>query len=593
MQIKWLGGAKEVGRSCIYVKDNNFRCLLDCGVKLSSEDMYPELSDINFSKLDAVIISHAHLDHCGYVPFLFAHGYRGPVYTTHPTRRISRIMQDDFASIQKEETGWGPYWREDVRLAKKHTVALDYGEKREIGKDIFLTFYDAGHILGSAQTLIETKYHSLLYSGDINMDESRIMDKADTNIQADTLILESTYGGKNDKHTYLEDSENDLISIINDTMASGGKVIIPVFAIGRAQNILMTLKRAIEDGKINVPVYLDGMLQRINEIYDDYPEWMNNEMYSMFKESNPFDFHMFINVHDRKKILKMETPMIVVTTAGMMSGGPVISYFKEWANDPTNVLLLVGYQVEGTLGRKLLDGEKEVTLDEKKVYVNAKVQSINFSAHADHDGLLDFVSNLKKRPTNIFLNHGDPDKLRELADDLGNSATVAEPLTTYTLEAARTGFEPIEPSFSKEGVEMVITTPRDEIIKNYMIEIIRSTHRELLISGYIDTALTNEIIEAMRRNVKVKAIIRHLTRPSNKEAYRILSAHGAEMRENRDLHARMIISDDRYALISSADLTRDSFYDHYEAGFLVKNRTMVNRVGSFFKRVWGESYKID
>jgi hypothetical protein len=593
MQIKWLGGAGEVGRSCIYVKDNNFRCLLDCGVKLSTEDMYPDLSDINFSKLNAVIVSHAHLDHCGYVPFLFAHGYRGAVYATHPTRRISRIMQDDFASIQKDETGWGPYWRDDVRLTKKHTVALDYGEKKEIGEDIFLTFYDAGHILGSAQTLIETPYHSLLYSGDINMDVSRVMGKADTNIQADTLILESTYGGKNDLHPLLEKSEMELVKTINETLAGGGKVIIPVFAIGRAQNILMTLKRAFEEGKLNAPVYLDGMLQRINQIYDDYPEWMNNEMYAMFRDSNPFDCPMFINVHDRKKILSFEEPIIVVTTAGMMSGGPVLSYFKEWGNDPRNALLLVGYQVEGTLGRSLIEGEREIKIDEKRLYVNAQIHSINFSAHADHKGLLEYVSSLRKRPKNIFLNHGDPAKLTELADGLGEGAVVAEQMTTYTLEAARTGFEPIEPSFSKEDIEMVITTPRDEIIKNYMIQIIRSTHKELRISGYIDTALTNEIIEAMRRNVRVMAMIRHLTRPSNKEAYRLLATHGAEIRENKDLHARMVISDDRYALISSADMTRDSFYDHYEAGFLVKDRAMVNKVLSFYQRIRGESYEID
>ena len=140
---------------------------------------------------------------------------------------------------------------------------------------------------------------------------------------------------------------------------------------------------------------------------------------------------------------------------------------------------------------------------------------------------------------------------------------------------------------------MIITTPRDEIIKNYIIQMIRSTHKELRIAGYIDTALTNEIIEAMRRNVKVQVMFRHLTRPSNKEAYKALTNHGAEFRENKDLHARMVISDARYALISSADLTRDSFYDHYEAGFLVKDKKMVQKVVSFYKRIWGESFNIE
>ena len=212
--------------------------------------------------------------------------------------------------------------------------------------------------------------------------------------------------------------------------------MIPVFAIGRAQNILMTLKDGYEKGVLNAPIYMDGMLQKINEIYDDYPEWMNNDMYAMFRESNPFDCPLFINVHNRNKILKKDTPMIIVTTAGMMSGGPVLSYFKEWAGDSKNAFLLVGYQVEGTMGRKLLEGERKFLVDDKKVFVNASIHSVNFSAHADHDGLLNYVSRLKKRPKNIFLNHGDPEKMNSLAMELGGNTVVAEPLTTYTLEAA-------------------------------------------------------------------------------------------------------------------------------------------------------------
>jgi len=589
MQITWLGGAEEVGRSCIYVRENNFRCLIDCGVKLSSDQMYPDLSDVNFSKLDAVILSHGHLDHCGYIPFLFAHGYRGPVYATHPTRRIAKIIQDDFAKIQKEETGWAPYWREDIRLTKKHTVALDYGEKVEVGHDIYLTFYDAGHILGAAQTLLETPSSTLLYSGDINTAKSRVMRSADTSPVADTLILESTYSGDDDVHVPLEQSEALLEKTIKDTIENGGKVVIPVFAIGRAQNILMSLKYMCEDGRIDVPIYLDGMLQRINEVYDDFPEWMNEDMYKEFKRGNPFESPYFTSVQKRSKVLKLKDPAVVVTTAGMMSGGPVLSYFNHWASDPTTTFALVGYQVEGTLGRMLVDGQRKFVIDDKQIHVNANIQPICFSAHADQKGLVEYVNTLQKRPDNIFLNHGDGDKIYQLARALGESAVVATPLTTYTIKEARTGYEPIEPSFAPEPVQLIVTTPRDEIIKRYMTQMIRASRLTLRITGYVDTALVNEIRKAIRRGVDVKVIFRHITRPSNKEAYMSLKNAGADQRENKDLHARMIVADNRYALISSADLTRDSFYDHFEAGFLVKEKETVSNVNSFFEKIWEES----
>jgi predicted metal-dependent RNase len=572
------------------MKEDNFRCLIDCGVKLSSEDMYPRLSGINFSEIDAVIVSHAHLDHSGYVPFLFEHGYEGPVYATHPTRMISKVIQDDFAKIQKQETGWAPYWRDDVRNTKKHTTALDYREKIEIGDNIFLSFLDAGHILGSSQVLLETPSQRLLYSGDINMSPTRVMNIADTSEWADTLILEATYGGKDDVHPALEESESRLIDVINETIENKGKVVIPVFAIGRAQNILMTLKEACEQGRIQCPIFMDGMLQRINDIYDDYPEWMNNQMYQLFKEGNPFESPFFSSVDNRKRILRLSEPAVVVTTAGMMSGGPVLSYLHHWAGDPTTTFALVGYQVEGTLGRMLIDGQRHVTVDDKPLDVSARIEHIIFSAHADHNGLLSYVDSLPKKPEGIFLNHGEGESIEDIAGALGPTAAIADPLKVYTLKESRSGFVPIEPSLTEEPLQLVITTPRDEIAKTYMIRMIQTARQSVRISGYVDTAIANEMIEALRRGVEVKIIYRHLTRPSNREAYNLLYENGAKIRENRDMHARIVISDNRYAFISSADLTRDSFYDHYEAGFLAKEDDVVRKTISFYEKVWNESY---
>ncbi|MEN6378068.1 MAG: phospholipase D-like domain-containing protein [Methanofastidiosum sp.] len=599
MKIRWLGAAGEVGKSCVEVDIDGRIFILDCGVKLSGEGMYPDLSDVNISAIEAVIISHAHLDHSGYAPRFYSLGYNGPIYFTKPTMDLALLIQKDFIKVQELQGEKVPYYQEDIRKEIARAVALNYEEKVYINDDISLTFYDAGHILGAAQICLDTPYGRIVYTGDIGSDV-RTLNPVKKGIPGvDYLILESTYGMRSDIHPPIEQREKDLIRIIKETKKKKGNVLIPVFAIDRAQNIMMILKEAKERGEISQPIYLEGMLIKANDIYDNYPNWMNQKMINLFKKENPFNSKIFREVWNRKKIIQSPEPVIVVTTAGMMSGGPVIDYFKSWAPDEKNSLILVGYQVEETFGRQILDGLREFKDEDGKLRkIKSRVEWIEFSAHASHPDLIDYVSSFKDPPKKVFLNHGDPKKLIELWEEIDKitECVVADPGVYYTLGQAaeveeisskKVTYEKLAPLESP--FELIFTTPQDKIIKDRSINLIENTQNELLITGYLDDSIVSFIIDVVKKGAKVRAIFRHITRPGNKKAFKILKKNGAEVRVNRECHARFLVSDDREALISSSDLTRDSFYDHFEAGIITNDKATIKKTRDFFYKMWDQS----
>ncbi len=599
MKIRWLGAAGEVGRSCVEVNIDGRIFILDCGVKLSGEGTYPNFSDVNVSAIEAVIISHAHLDHCGYAPYLYSVGYTGPIYFTRPTLDLSLLIQKDFIKVQELQGEKLPYYQDDIRKELNHAVTLNYEEKVYINEDISLTFYDAGHILGAAQVCLDTPYGRLLYTGDIGSDVKTLNPVKKGIPGVDYLILESTYGMRSDIHPPMEVREKELIQIIKETKQKRGNVLIPVFALGRGQDILMVLKEAKERGLISQPIYAEGMLLKANDIYDNYPDWMNKKMFNLFKKENPFNSTMFREVWNRKKIINSNEPIIVVTTAGMMSGGPVIDYFNSWAPDQKNTLILVGYQVEDTFGRQVLDGLKEFKDEDGNMKrINSRVEWIEFSAHVDHPTLVDYVSSFAEPPKKVFLNHGDPKKLEELWEEMDKitECVVADPLVYYQLggiveaeeiSSQKVVYEKLPPLESP--FELIFTTPQDKIIKDRSIGIIENTKNELLISGYLDDSIVSFIVDAAKRGAKVRAIFRHITRPGNKKAFKILKTGGAEARVNRECHARFIVSDDMEAMISSSDLTRDSFYDHFEAGIITSDKKTIKKLRDFFYKMWDQS----
>lgn len=599
MKIRWLGAAGEVGRSCVEVDIDGRLFIIDCGVKLSGEGTYPDFSDVNVSAIEAVIISHAHLDHCGYAPYLYSVGYNGPIYFTRPTLDLALLIQKDFIKVQELQGEKPPYYHEDIRKEINRAVALNYEEKVYINEDISLTFYDAGHILGAAQVCLDTPHGRLLYTGDIGSDVKTLNPVKKRIPGVDYLIIESTYGMKSDIHSPMEGREKELIQIIKETRKKRGNVLIPVFALGRGQDIMMILKEAKEKGLLPQPIYVEGMLLKANDIYDNYPDWMNKKMFNLFKKESPFNSNMFREVWNRKKIIQSKEPIIVVTTAGMMSGGPVIDYFKSWAPDEKNSLILVGYQVEETFGRQILDGLREFKDEDGDMKkINCRVDWIEFSAHADHPALVDYVSSFDEPPKKVFLNHGDPKKLEELWEEIDKitECIVADPKVYYTLDgetlqeeisSQKVIYEKLPPLDS--AFQIIFTTPQDKIIKDRSINLIESTQNELLIAGYLDDSIVSFIIDVVKRGAKVRAIFRHITRPGNKKAFKILKKNGAEVRVNRESHARFIVSDNREAMISSADLTRDSFYDHFEAGILTGDKETIKKLREFFYKMWDQS----
>lgn len=433
VRITGLGGFMEVGRSAILVETGESRVLLDVGINPGGDgfSFYPRLDieQLKPEELDAVVVTHAHLDHMGLVPYLFKYGYRGPVYVTKPTRDLMVLLQLDLLDIMQRGSQKPPYTQLEVKKMILHTIPLDYGEVTDIAPDIKLTFYNAGHILGSAMAHLHVGegLHNIVYTGDFKFGRTRLLDKANTVFpRIETLIMESTYGDRDQPRRDV--AELELISTISRTIARKGKVLIPVMAVGRAQEILLVLVDALNRKLLpkETKVYIDGSIREVTAIHLTYPELLSAQVRSrILRDENPFDHENVIRVEGkqmREDIAKLDEPAVILATAGMLNGGPSVEYLRMLASDPKNTLVFVSYQAKGTLGRRILDGEREITMvgDDGRlelVKINMEVKSIDgFSGHSDRRQLLAFLANIKPKPKNIILNHGEPQAIHSLAE---------------------------------------------------------------------------------------------------------------------------------------------------------------------------------
>ena len=429
VRITALGGFMEVGRSAILVETAESKILLDFGLNPGAQkttSMFPriDLLGINPEEIDAVVIAHAHLDHCGLVPYLFKYGFDGPVYVTEPTRDLMALLQIDLLRILKGEGRPKPFALREVNKMLLHTITLKYGEVTDIAPDVRLTFYNAGHILGSAMVHLHVGngLHNILYTSDFKYGRTKLLEKAHTQFpRVDTLIIECTYGST-PQPSRIE-AERQLITVIKKTIERGGKVLIPTLSVGRAQEIMLVLAEAMENNIIpKIPVYIEGMIDEVTAIHTAYPEYLSKEVRAHFlADRNPFAYETFVIVEDiyaRSDIVESEKPVIIMATSGMLTGGPAVEYFKLMAPDPRNSLIFVSYQVEGTLGRRIKDGEREIQFmtPEGKVEiirVNMEVYSIEgFSGHSDQRQLYNFIRDLQPKPKRIILNHGEPSAIR-------------------------------------------------------------------------------------------------------------------------------------------------------------------------------------
>ena len=413
MQITFLGAAQEVGRSCILI-DGKSKTLLDCGTKLGRNEEFPLLDNKTVKKIDRIAISHAHLDHSGYLPSVFAGGnYKGKVVLTKPTRDLIQLLLADYLRINSSSAK--PYNEHDVAKFLKSTEILEYGQ---LDSSRTIRLINAGHILGSAMVEVSDE-KKVLYTGDINTRSSRLLDGADlTNLDAEILIMESTYGAKADEHLSAKDATNMFIASIQDTLSKNGKVLIPSFAIGRGQEILFILESYMRSGKLDkVPIFIDGMVKKALKIYRHNAIYLKDEVKKriLTSDDDPFKspFYVLPKRKDRSDVFEMEKA-IVVATSGMLNGGPILSYLKELAGDRKSKLILSGFQAEGTPGRALLEGATSLKTNREIISgIELQIDTAKLSAHSCHRELLSVVRampNLKK----VFLVHGEHKKQTEL-----------------------------------------------------------------------------------------------------------------------------------------------------------------------------------
>jgi putative mRNA 3-end processing factor len=392
MKIKFLGGGKEVGRSAVLVDD---RIIIDYGMRPSDPPEIP-LSSGSISP-NSVIISHAHLDHSGMVPSLMNRAKAPEVYMTPVTRDLTRLLGRDTIKVGKDQ-GFVFFGEEDITKLDEYTHTVAYGERRTLnGSDYEFELHNAGHIPGSSSVHLrkESEDISLLYTGDIKMGKTRLMESASpTDFPAsDILFIESTYFGRD--HRDRKELEREFIDSIEETLNSGGNAIVPCFAVGRTQEVVMILH------SYGLTPYVDGMGLSVFSIFKNHP--------SSLKDAGAlnaaFGDAQFVNSKKRKKAIS--EPSVIVTTAGMLNGGPVLYYLKKIHEDPKSKVLLTGYQIEGTNGRRLID-EGCVEADGEVVKVNAGVEYYDFSAHAGDSELKKIVSRFCRNGTEIvFMVHGD------------------------------------------------------------------------------------------------------------------------------------------------------------------------------------------
>jgi len=460
-KVTMLGAAGQIGRSAIYLQTTESRVLFDCGIDPTKTDGDPaefpflDAPEFKLEDIDAIVLSHAHLDHCGLIPYLYKIGYKGPIYCTEPTRDIMALSQLDMIKIMQSNPNSSTLYKaEDIKEMLKHVITLDYREVSDITPDIRLTFYNAGHILGAAfcHVNIGNGLHNFMYTGDFNYSyKQRLLDRAQSDFpRLEALMMENTNTGAKDYAISREDAEEEFLKIILDAYVKKGKVLVPVFGVGRSQEMILTIEALIEQGRLpkELNVYVDGVVWEITAIHTAYPEFLNRNLRGrILRGDNPFTREQFIEVGSSKKreeIFESTKPCIVLATSGMMTGGTSVEYFKKFAPDEKNAIIFVGYQAKGTLGYRVKEGEKSILhsntgSEDDRVDVNMQVYTMKgaFSGHSDVGLSKKFLANLSVKPRKLILNHGDPSKIASFAETSRRLLPQAKIYTPENLESIR------------------------------------------------------------------------------------------------------------------------------------------------------------
>jgi len=442
MNIKFCGAAGTTTGSQHLISVNGQKILLDCGLYQGRrKDTYERNKNFFFdpASVDTVVLSHAHIDHSGNLPNLSKQGFRGNVYCTFATRDLCSIMLSDSAHIQRQDSKYinkkrakknleriePLYSKQDAELCLRQFVNTGYERSIPIGDGVKLTFIDAGHILGSAQVILDIddkedgKKKRLVFSGDVGRDDNTLLRNPVAAEDVDYLIMESTYGGR--EHELPPQADQMVGDIINRALKKKGKIIIPSFAVERTQQILYVLNTLLEEKKIKkVPIYVDSPLAvNATEIFRLHPECFNEEVYDfLFTKRNPFGFDgltLIRDVNQSKKLNQSKEPCIVISASGMCESGRILHHLKNNIEDPKNTVLFIGYCAQNTLGWKIREGWDEVRIFGDEFAVNADIQIMDsFSGHADHSELIDYYASMTGAKTKTWLVHGEQSRSEAL-----------------------------------------------------------------------------------------------------------------------------------------------------------------------------------
>jgi metallo-beta-lactamase family protein len=463
MKLKFCGAAGTTTGSQHLLEVNGRRILLDCGLYQGSRKRAYEINSgfphFDPGSIDCVILSHAHIDHSGNLPSLVRQGFRGNIHSTHATRDLCQIMLADSARIQEGDVGWlnkhrkreglepvePLYSEQDAERCLRQFVTVGYERPLPVCDGVSVTFIDAGHILGSAQVLLEVddladgRRKRFLFSGDVGRGGSEVLRDPVPVTDVDFLLMESTYGGR--EHEAPPGMGGHFANIIRGAMRRGGKILIPSFAVERTQQVLYVLNDLFERGVVPaLPVYVDSPLAvSATEIYRLHPDAFNEEVYrSLFERNNPFGFEKLTlvrSVSGSKALNDVRGPAIIIAASGMCEAGRILHHLKNHIGDPSATVLFVGYCAEHTLGRRIRDGEKEVPILGGRYPVRAAVEIVDsFSGHADHSELLDYFNRMTGPKERVWLVHGEP----EAAEALGAALRERHP---GSVEIARAGVE--------------------------------------------------------------------------------------------------------------------------------------------------------
>lgn len=420
-----LGGFAEIGRSSMLLTTDESKILLDCGINMLGVDSLSilprfDIVGLKVNEIDAIVLSHAHLDHTGFLPALFKYGYRGPVYCSEPTLPLMNLLHEKYMN---NTHCTAPYSDKDLDNVIAHTIPLAFGTVTDISPDIKLMLSNSGHILGSAliHLHIGNGDHNIVYTGDMKFGKTYSLENSSWNFpRVETMIIESTYGSKEDVFPRREEADVHLIDIINSTISENGKILFPVPVVGLSQELILSINMYMKAGRITeTTVLIEKIISDSMSIYEAYPEYLSKEIKHILLrgEENPFRSKQFLIVESQ--MLDNKVPAVIIAPSSMLTSGPSVGYLEQICEDPKNRLILSSFQAQGTPGRLIQDGSRKVIINGKNIRLDCQVERIEgFNTHSDYNQSIAYITRLQSKLRRVLVNHGERSKVQNLATSI-------------------------------------------------------------------------------------------------------------------------------------------------------------------------------